>query len=167
MITLPEVPSGLQEILDTYGNPDLDGDFMLDTSFVDHNITVFPFPFPMPLGWDPSSVARRFQAHVSVGPVIVDALEEIRDYKGWRYLQDNQFDYYGGCFAFRLMRGRNKLSTHSWAISIDLNPHLASLGGDPSGQPEFIVTAFERRGFEWGGRWRRPDGQHFQACSGY
>ena len=167
MITLAEVPHGLEEILEVYGNPDLDGDFMLDTSFVDHNLAIFDFPFPMKLSWNPIKTARRFQAHANIGAVMADALKEIMDHKGWQYLIDNQFDYYGGCFAFRLMRGRQELSTHSWAIAIDINPHIAPLGGDPAGQPVFIVKAFERRGFEWGGRWSRPDPMHFQACSGY
>jgi len=33
--------------------------------------------------------------------------------------------------------------------------------------PWFIVEAFCDRGFEWGGTWEVPDGQHFQACTGY
>jgi hypothetical protein len=167
MITLSEIPNGLKEIIEVYGNPDLDGDCNLDSSFIDHCLQVFSLPFPMRVSWNPIQSVKRIQAHYAVGPVMVDALKEILDFRGWQYLQDNQFDYYGGCFNWRPKRGGSKISTHCWAISIDINPHIAPLGGDPTGQPEFIVSAFERRGFEWGGRWKRPDGMHFQACSGY
>jgi len=84
-----------------------------------------------------------------------------------KYLQENDWDRWGGCFNFRLKRGSNELSTHAWGIAVDINPHIAPFGGDPDKQPYFIVKAFERRGFEWGGRWSYPDGQHFQACHGY
>jgi len=165
MITLNEVPDGIEEIIDAYGNPDSNGDFLLDTSWVDHNLAVFDLPFPMRLSWAPLRIARRFQAHKTVGLVMVDALREIRDYKGWQYLQDNDYDFYGGCFNFRLMRGINKLSAHAWGIAFDINPHLGPLG-EPSYQPEFVVQAFARRRFVWGGEWARPDGMHFQACKG-
>lgn len=166
MLILSEVPHGLPAIIDAYGNPDSDGDFVLDASWVDRNLRVFDLPFPMRLSWSPLQVARRIQAHKAVGPVMVDALREIRNYKGWRYLQDNDLDFYGGCFNFRLVRGGARLSTHGWGIAIDVNPHLGPLG-ESSRQPEFVVEAFTRRGFVWGGVWARPDGMHLQACSGY
>jgi len=166
MKTLDYVPKGLIEIKKYYGNPDVDGDFILDTWFVGDNLSIFWFPFPMHLSWKPDHLVRRFQAHVKVGLVIIDALKEIAAYKGEGYLEDNKLNYYGGCFNFRKMRGADKLSTHSYGIAIDINPHIAPFGR-PGRQPDFIVKAFERRGFEWGGRWRYPDPMHFQACTGY
>jgi len=166
---LERIPDGLEEILAVYGTPGYveEGRFLPSQAWIRENLRRFNLSFPLHESWSPYRTLTSFLAHRLVGDAMLDALEEIRDYKGWQYLQENYLDYYGGCFNFRLMRGRDLLSTHSWAIAIDINPHLCPLGADPARQPEFIVEAFVRRGFEWGGRWKRPDGMHFQACVGY
>ena len=159
-------PKGLNEIKEQYGNPDLNGDYILDKSFPEIYLKIFDLPFPLRLSWRPGIKVSRIQAHISVGDVIRDALKEIHAYQGEEYLEENGLNLFGGTFNFRTMRGRGALSTHSWGIAIDINPHLAPLG-QISRQPEFIIKAFESRGFEWGGHWARPDGMHFQACRGY
>jgi len=73
---------------------------------------------------------------------------------------------YNGCFNIRRKRGGSKWSTHSWAIAIDLNAKWNPMGHKPQMHHE-IVAIFEKYGFYWGGRWKRPDGMHFQYCRGY
>lgn len=74
---------------------------------------------------------------------------------------------FGGSFNFRLMRGLNTLSIHSYGAAIDLDPARNGLG-NPSGHfsqcPE-VVKAFKDEGWEWGGDWpTRHDFMHFQAA---
>lgn len=166
MITLGEVPKGLLAIIDAYGNPDSNGDFLLDTSWVDNHLAVYDLPFPMRLAWNKLTIARRIQVHRSVGPVMIDALRAIQHYKGWEYLIEQEYDLYGGCFNFRAKRLGGELSTHSWGIAIDINPHIAPMGS-MGHQPQFIIDAFVERGFVWGGTFPVPDGMHFQACRGH
>jgi hypothetical protein len=166
MVTLDYVPNGKLEILAHYGNPDTDGDFAVDEAWKRENLRVFRLPFPLRLSWNEDVLIRRVTAHKLVGDAICDALDEIGQYKGGQYLERNQLNLYGGIFNPRLKRGYNSLSTHTWAIAVDLNPHRGPLGQQPD-MPEFIVEAFEKRGFVWGGRWSRPDGMHFQAARGY
>ena len=73
---------------------------------------------------------------------------------------------FDGCFNVRYMRGAKKLSTHSWAIAIDLNASTNRLGAEPKIHMG-IVSCFENEGFVWGGRWKRKDGQHLQYAKGY
>jgi hypothetical protein len=110
---------------------------------------------------------QRIQCHWIISEALIDALFEMKDALGEGELHKQKFDMWGGCFNFRAAVGRTRLSTHAWGIAVDINPHLGELGKQ-STMPDFIVKAFEDRGFEWGGRWAaRPDGMHFQACHGY
>ena len=75
--------------------------------------------------------------------------------------------FWGGSWVPRRVRGSRRLSRHSWGIAFDLNPSWNRLGRRPAdvGQRGTLVrvaTVFESFGFAWGGRWRRPDGMHFE-----
>ena len=166
MITLCEIPDGLEAINDVYGCPDKDENFILDSEFFDTKIRIYEIPFPLRLSWKPHVLTKLIQCHCGIGEVFVDALHEIGQYKGVDWLGEKRYDYYGGSFNFRKKRGQGELSIHSWGIAIDINPHIAP-HGKKSHQPEFIVKAFNDRGLAWGGNWLVPDGMHFQACHGY
>ena len=83
-----------------------------------------------------------------------------------------------GCFQVRPIRGFEKevakllkdlnieaamiwMSIHSWGVAIDINAAWNGLGKEPQMSME-LVKCFEDAGFEWGGRWKRKDGMHFQ-----
>lgn len=70
---------------------------------------------------------------------------------------------YDGCFNIRKKRGLNSMSVHSWAIAIDLNAFENGLGKPPKFSAGF-VKCFTDAGFEWGGKWKRQDGMHFQLA---
>jgi len=75
-----------------------------------------------------------------------------------------------GCFAPRAKRVNGELSTHSWGIAVDINADTNPLSLDGilrSDIPLTWVAEFEKRGWTWGGRWKKPDAMHFQYCSGY
>jgi hypothetical protein len=145
----------------------------------DHGRTVEAFePFTFvpaaQRGWlriDPAWVARNItRAHVPLlGEVVCHrlmvpqlhaALAEVSE-RGLAGLIDP--DDYGGCFAPRHI-GRNphsSLSMHAWGLAVDFNVHTNLMGEPPRMDPR-IIEIFERHGFNWGGRWRTPDGMHFE-----
>ena len=70
-----------------------------------------------------------------------------------------------GCFNIRKKRGSLLTpSMHSWGLAIDINASWNKLAAIPTMSPE-LVACFEEAGLEWGGRWRRPDGMHFQLAA--
>ena len=81
---------------------------------------------------------------------------------------DAFFEHLGGSFAWRPVAGTDRLSAHSWAVALDLNPSLGNYWRDArppvwrNRVPGAIVTAFESEGFIWGGRWFHFDTMHFE-----
>jgi len=122
------------------------------------------FPSPVPISWAPHQLARSVSPH----HLLVDSLDEVfRDLArsdAWKHVRD-----YAGCYAYRTMRGGSRLSLHSWAAALDLNARDYPLGRTADQADPFVrevVPVFESHGWTWGGRWSRPDAQHFQATVG-
>ena len=78
-----------------------------------------------------------------------------------------------GTFYWRDIAGTHRLSVHSFGAAIDLDTtyadywrwsYIASskMSHPVSRIPMQIVTAFERNGFIWGGRWYHYDTMHFE-----
>ena len=69
-----------------------------------------------------------------------------------------------GCFNIRQQRGGSSWSLHSWGIAVDVNAQWNSLGSVPT-LSEGFIKCFTDAGFDWGGKWKRPDGMHFQLSA--
>lgn len=79
----------------------------------------------------------------------------------------------GGTFNWRTIAGTNRISTHSFGITIDINvaeshywrnarPDKSGLYSYRNNIPLEIVKIFEKHGFIWGGRWYHYDTMHFE-----
>jgi hypothetical protein len=158
-----DYPNGLQEIKDYYGdpNPYLRHDGTIHPSWERFTLDYVYLPEPLPLGWDRSIVVHRVRVHVKLTAILDAIFNEIMRENLWGKLVT--FD---GSYAWRPSRGSQKLSTHSWGIALDLNAGTNPLGSEGDMDPR-IVDVFENKGWEWGGRWSRPDPMHFQAAHGY
>jgi len=169
-IKLAKVPAGISEITAYYGDPEDPETGELDGDFLTERTTVVDLPFPLRLSWRPEKRLERIRVHNKVAESMVDALEEILGVVGAEALDREKWNYLGGVFHYRKMVAYNALSTHSWGIAIDLNPHRAGWGKSPATQLGAIVRAFKARGWEWGGDWPpqwTSDPMHFQAATGY
>ena len=82
----------------------------------------------------------------------------------------------GGSYNYRLMRGLNVLSMHSFGCALDLDPARNGLGDSTPRFATFpeVIKAFRASGLCWGGDWdgdgqtsdqRRHDGMHLQATA--
>lgn len=111
---------------------------------------------------------KSFQMHKKCAADTVRALELINQAaKGSKnLLTESGANVFGGSFNFRLMRGGNRLSMHSWGCAIDLDPANNALHDETPkfAKYPFVIEAFEKVGAVWGGRWagRSCDGMHFQ-----
>ena len=164
---LTQVPRGLDEIIDLYGDPrDKNGEPSMEWYY--SHTALYDLPMTMKT-WG-GRTTRVFRAHTIVGPVIQWCIAEIATRLGVGMMHQEGWDFWGGCWWDRPMRGYNALSTHAWGIAVDLNPHKAPQGGKPEDQHKVIVEVFEDAGFRWGGRWSAPytcDPMHMQAASNF
>ncbi|MCH2043940.1 MAG: M15 family metallopeptidase [Saprospiraceae bacterium] len=83
----------------------------------------------------------------------------------------------GGTFNWRKIAGTDRMSMHSFGMTIDINVSYSNYwrwaikGGDDEGKkiivfknriPWEIVKIFEKHGFIWGGKWYHYDTMHFE-----
>jgi hypothetical protein len=77
-----------------------------------------------------------------------------------------------GTFSWRIIAGTRRLSMHSLAIAIDVNPgrnpywrhhrRPSAILSRRKSFPATVVAAFEAEGFIWGGKWAEYDLMHFE-----
>ncbi|MFM7681307.1 MAG: M15 family metallopeptidase [Bacteroidota bacterium] len=123
--------------------------------------------------WCPKLVNSKLQfskvnnAHLALGKVS----KELDEHPEWKKYLTN----IGGTFNWRKISGTNRLSAHSFGITIDINTSYSNYWQwdcgckDESSNlnyknriPMGIVVIFEKYGFIWGGRWKHYDTMHFE-----
>lgn len=131
------------------------------------NIVRVKAPWKLVTSWDFTPVSA-----VRVHEKCSDSLARVFD-KIWASADQDQakidewgMNLFAGAYTFRVMRGGNRLSMHSWGCAIDFDsdrnkmhdarPHFSSI------QP--VLDAFASEGWTWGGSWSDPDGMHWQAA---
>lgn len=160
--------SAREDLNDFYGNPDVNGDGQPDPSWEAQALTYIVPPYPMFWSWSPQPV-RKLRCHRKVAESLLRVLTNIGSCFTKEYIASHHLDQCGGCYNFRLIRGGNSLSLHSYGAAIDLAPLQNLLGvayDEPKGMmPMGVVHLFKQEGWVWGGLWKRGDAQHFQATS--
>lgn len=81
----------------------------------------------------------------------------------------------GGTFNWRKISGTNRLSTHSFGMTIDINTKFSNYWQwdckckDENRKlkyknkiPQLIIDVFKKNGFIWGGNWSHYDTMHFE-----
>lgn len=99
---------------------------------------------------------------------ISEELDELPEYK--KYIQT-----IGGTFNWRYIKGTQRLSLHSFGMTIDMNSQFSDYWQWDSKSsnekqnvkyrnriPLKIVEIFEKYGFIWGGKWYHYDTMHFE-----
>jgi hypothetical protein len=155
-------PTGIAEITKFYGDP---------TPFIRDDGTISPLwemrmvkvdlPGPLPLGWRPDVVVTAVRVNVVIAGETDAVLRAIHAAGLWTKLVT-----YDGGFAWRQQRGSSRLSMHGFGGALDFNAATNHLGTKGDMDPEVVVIV-EAHGWEWGGRWKRPDPMHWQFARGY
>jgi len=97
--------------------------------------------------------------------------QEILNHYGLAEIQRLGIDLFGGCFAFRKMRGGKDYSRHCWAIAIDLDPERNGLkttwAKAQFSKPEYktMIDIFYKHGFVNLGKEKNYDAMHFEIAS--
>ena len=158
------------EVRAFYGDPDPNQDGAADRAWEDSRLVRIEPPYRMVLAWDPTSRVKTIRVHEKCSASLLRVLLQITTiYGSEQLIEANRLHLFGGCYNFRTMRGSTKLSMHAYGCAIDLDPEYNYLGRpyrEADGMmPMAVVEAFEAEGWTWGGRWKRPDCQHFQAAT--
>lgn len=151
-----KAPHGLLEIRKVFGTPPVDPSEPQEKAW--RREIQAAADYPAPLNGDPRRT--KIWCHRLLAAEIENVLRVIHALGKWDSIKTI------GCYNFRMARGLSKLSTHCWGIALDINSATNALGAAGDMDPD-IVSAFERHGWTWGGRWTRKDPMHFQFASGY
>jgi len=158
MITVP--PRGFAEVVTMFGDPRpylADGD---DTDWQREILTTIEIPWALTLAWDPRVSVRKMRVHKRAAENFAAVFGDLAHQHF-----DRELTEFGGTYNARVQRGASeRLSMHTWAIAIDLNPQSNRLGTHGNMPPD-VVDVFERYGFRWGGDFYRPDPMHFELVA--
>jgi len=149
-----------RQIIKKYGQPNITG-----TGY----LVIIDLPYPMRLAWDLKTKVTRMSCHKLVAENFKNIFNDLLDHYGLPEIQRLGIDLYGGCFNYRRMRGGTAWSTHSWGISIDLDP-ARNLLRETSRTARFsrleykpMIDIFYKNGFESLGIEKNYDWMHFQG----
>lgn len=157
-----------QDLNSFYGNPDVNGDGKADIEWEINSLMTIAPPYPMFWSWSKEKV-KFIRLHKRCGHHFQRALKDILNNFDNEFIVKHQLDQCGGAYNFRLMRGGNKLSVHSYGAALDLAPEINWFGRPYSPtigmMPRAVVDIFAKQGIRWGGKWSKPDAMHFEATS--
>lgn len=159
-------PNNYQELIKEFGDPTeyMTEDGRVKPEWEYAHMGFAKLPMPVFLAWNPQKTVDRIYCHRKMIPIFEDVFYKVHSSGLWSKVQN-----YGGCYNWRLKRTAQKLSTHCWGISVDLNPQTNQLGAWGDQDPQ-VVEIFKDAGFIWGGDWKPKyacDPMHFQYVSGY
>lgn len=148
-----------KQIIAKYGKPNVTGEGYLVT---------IQLPYPMRIAWDTDTSVTRMRCHKLVSDKFLAVFNEIHREYGYAKIKELGIDLFGGCFNFRKMRGGNDWSTHSWGISIDLDPARNQLKETSKtarfARPEYkkMIDIFYKHGFIGLGPEQNRDWMHWE-----
>lgn len=131
-------------------------------------LTTITLPYPMRLAWDLETKVTRMRCHNLVADRFLQVFRDLEQHYGYDKIVELGIDLFGGCFNYRRMRGGSAWSTHSWGISIDLDPSRNRLKETKEtarfARPEYkpMIDIFYCNGFENLGVEKNYDWMHFQ-----
>lgn len=132
------------------------------------NLVIVKSPWRMVLAWDVTARVSGVRIHRNCAESLARVLAAIWIASGKNQATIEKWGMHllGGGYNFRLMRGSNQLSMHSWGCAVDFNPAENGLGDSTPAFAKIpqVLKAFADEGWTWGGNWDRADGMHWQAA---
>ena len=148
-----------QQATKKYGTPSITGAEYLVT---------LELPYPMRLAWDLDTKVSKMRVHKMVKDNFKGVFDDLLAEYGYEKLVKLGIDLFGGCFAYRKMRGGTSWSKHSWGIAIDLDPVRNQLHETKAtarfARPEYkpMIDIFYKHGFIGLGPEKNYDWMHFE-----
>lgn len=165
---LEHLPRNRKDVYAIFGDPS--NGSKANKKWENENIRTFRKDMALP-GVDPH---RYVKLHRLAEPYVREAMRRATS------VSDYEITRFGG-YVYRLMRGKSRLSYHSFGIAFDINPpenkaiRFESAADKPvpfsdewhelypDGMDQAFVDAIKSVGFGWGGDWRTfSDPMHFE-----
>lgn len=146
-----------------YGDPR--GPHGVNEKWFDANMARIVPPWQMQYAGKP---IKTITFHKKCSDALLAALNEIwlACGKDQKTIEKYGLHEFGGTFNYRLIRGSNALSNHSFGIAIDIAPTGNPLGSRTARWPAFAVQAFKKQGARYGGDYSgRKDPMHAEFVS--
>lgn len=151
-----------EQKIEVFGDfrPHLNLEGLPEATWEEEILTYLNLPNPLPLAWDHDRAVSNIRCHYKIDKFLRQALSDLHSIpEVWATIND-----FGGVYAFRLQRRSNSnISSHAWAMAIDLDVGDNPFGKMPKVHPT-TVEIFHSNGFVWGGNFPigRKDGMHFE-----
>jgi hypothetical protein len=148
-----------QQVIKKYGPANITGQGYL---------VKIDLPYPMRLAWDTDTTVNKMMCHKLVADKLKAVFSDLLSYYGYFKIKELGIDLFGGCFAYRKMRGGSAWSMHSWGIAIDLDPARNTLKETSKtarfARPEYkpMIDIFYNHGFINLGVEKNYDWMHFE-----
>lgn len=148
-----------QQATKKYGTPSITGAEYLVT---------LELPYPMRLAWDLDTKVNKMRVHKLIKDNFKAVFDDLLAHYGYEKLVELGIDLFGGCFAYRKMRGGTSWSKHSWGIAIDIDPVRNQLKETSAtarfARPEYkpMIDIFYKNGFIGLGPEKNYDWMHFE-----
>jgi hypothetical protein len=148
-----------QQATKKYGTPTVTGAEYLVT---------LELPYPMRLAWDLDTKVNKMRVHKLIKDNFKGVFDDLLAHYGYEKLVELGIDLFGGCFAYRKMRGGTSWSKHSWGIAIDLDPVRNQLHETSRtarfARPEYkpMIDIFYKHGFIGLGPEKNFDWMHWE-----
>ncbi|HPY40651.1 MAG TPA: M15 family metallopeptidase [Thiolinea sp.] len=146
------------QIVQKYGQPSNEGGYLV----------TIDLPYPMRISWDLPKTVTRMRVHKLAAERFKAVFNDLLEHYGLAEIQRLGIDLFGGCFAYRKMRGGSEWSRHSWGIAIDLDPVRNQLRETKKtarfARPEYkpMLDIFAKHGFINYGVAMDYDWMHFE-----
>ncbi len=124
-------------------------------------------PYPLFYSGDPREPMEHLEVHVKAKDAFDTAFKDVLATLGHDYIVAHRLNVTGGLFCYRLERGGSRLSVHSWAIAIDIDPQHNPFPHPYSGPPMVdlkFAQILQKHGFCWRGASGDIDPMHFQLA---
>lgn len=151
-----------QQATKKYGTPTVTGAEYLVT---------LELPYPMRLAWDLDTKVNKMRVHKLIKNNFKGVFDDLLAHYGYEKLVELGIDLFGGCFAYRKMRGGSSWSKHSWGIAIDLDPVRNQLHETSRtarfARPEYkpMIDIFYKHGFIGLGPEKNFDWMHWEISA--
>lgn len=148
------------QIIQKYGQPSNEGGYLV----------TIDLPYPMRISWDLPKTVTRMRVHKLAAERFKAVFNDLLKHYGLAEIQRLGIDLFGGCFAYRKMRGGSEWSRHSWGIAIDLDPVRNQLRESKTtarfARPEYaaMLGVFAQHGFISYGVAFDYDWMHFELA---